>query len=160
MKHYCLLIALSLVFVYACKKESDNPTNEGQQEAERIEQVILWKKYVIASITDQAGGDATGKFSDCILDDVYFARSSGTLQIIQGTKRCGSHAQDTVNGSWGTGFKGDQTSLFFSVFLPGNTTYQEIEFTEGSYQVIENGEIRLMLKSGESTYTMRLIQNQ
>lgn len=151
-----------MVFMYAaCKKDNDTPDNQGQQDAERIEQTILGKKYVIAAITDQTGADATEHFPACILDDVYFVRSSGTLQIIQGEKQCGSHVQDTVNASWGTGFKGDQTSLFFSVFLPGATTYQEMEFTEGTYQVsYSDGEVRLAFKSGTSTYMMRLVYNQ
>ncbi|MVT12517.1 hypothetical protein [Chitinophaga tropicalis] len=161
MKNTIIVLALFMTTILACKKDDDNQP-DGKAESDAIANAILGKKYKISAIrTVEGNTDARGEFPACILDDSYFIRSAGTVQIVQGAQLCGTHAQDTVNASWGFGYadNGGLKSLFFSLYTGGDT-YKEMEFIKGDFTVnTSNGqEITLVVSKASIKYNFYLVK--
>lgn len=155
---YIPIIVAVLTFT-SCKKDDQTP-DQGRNDGKKIEEAVTGKKYKVAGITDQTGADASSKFPSCFQDDRLLIKTTSSIEITQGTEKCGSHATDVVNVSWGIGYgENSVNSIFFPVFETGSTTYKEKEFTKGFFNVnTDTGEIQLIYKVDVNTYTIRLIQ--
>jgi hypothetical protein len=157
MKYYFLFIVMVLAAA-ACKDK--DKVGAGIEEGRKIESTLIGHKYKVAGITDQNSADARAKFAACMLDDIYFIKDRGTLEITQGAAKCGKETLDKKNVSWAVAYGENEVSAMqFPFFNPGDDYYNTREFLKPLFSVdLNTGAISLIIKVGGDTYTIRLEQ--
>lgn len=148
------------VIAFSCKKDKGSTASAGFEEGKKIETAVIGHKYRIESITSENGADVSGLFASCIMDDIYFFKDRGTIEIGQGANKCGKEGLDKKNGSWAIAYDENEVSAIqVPFFEKGADYYQTKEFLKPLFSVnLDSGTIILQFKVGTSTYSIKLVQ--
>lgn len=156
-----LIVGLLLSTLFACKRDKDDPYQQGGEEAKKLESTLKNQKYVIASIVDELGGDSRSAFPACIGNDTFHINAAKDIEIRFGDTKCGKESGAFARQSWNIAYNSDMSvrGISWPVFLNGMDYYTVRLFEKGNYSLDGNtGALQLIFPVNGKKYTVKLVQ--